>query len=292
MSGFKSREVRLGGGCQVDWRTTILERDASVKLSQRVNCDGAEASGRLFVIGDSHAISYLTMLEDYVRLTTIPVSLYQLTGCNFVQLLPPPPLCTRLIEQTVEDTRRQLKAGDVIFLPGLRVPRFRDQWGDDELDPVAAWSGVMRVADLGLAASLTILDRLSVPGVHIVLELPKPLFPTNLFKCSDWFNRGNPACRAGTELSRAKLEQHRQPVLAFADRLRASVPGLSTWDPFPILCPADPCAMLKDGKPLYFDGDHISAAANRLLLPDFMRRMTELGVASTAGAPTRAGKLR
>jgi hypothetical protein len=35
--------------------------------------------------------------------------------------------------------------------------------------------------------------------------------------------------------------------------------------------------MLKDGKPLYFDGDHLSGVANRLLLGDFMRRMDELG---------------
>src|SRR5690349_21242666 len=82
LSGFKSREVRFGGGCRVDWRTTILERDWSLKLSQRVNCDGPDANGRLFVIGDSHATSYLTMLEGYAKLTKIPVTLYQLTGCN------------------------------------------------------------------------------------------------------------------------------------------------------------------------------------------------------------------
>ena len=34
--------------------------------------------------------------------------------------------------------------------------------------------------------------------------------------------------------------------------------------------------MLKDGKPLFFDGDHVSAVANRLLLSDFMRKMDEL----------------
>jgi hypothetical protein len=35
-----------------------------------------------------------------------------------------------------------------------------------------------------------------------------------------------------------------------------------------------------NGKPLYFDGDHVSAFANRLLLPSFMKRMSELGVAT------------
>jgi hypothetical protein len=261
-------------------------------LSERVNCDGANAGSQLFVVGDSHATSYLTMLEDYARLTKIPVTLYQLTGCNVVHLRLPPPHCAKMLEQSIEAVRTQLKAGDVVFLPSLRVPRFRDQWSDEEIDSVAAWRDVMKESDAGLAASLTILEKLSVPGVHVVFELPKPIFPTILFRCSDWFNRGNPVCREGTELPRARLEDYRRPVLAFAAKLHARFPSSSTWDPFPTLCPADPCSMLKDGKPLFFDGDHVSAVANRLLLPDFVSKMAELGVAIGADASTREGRLR
>ena len=58
---------------------------------------------------------------------------------------------------------------------------------------------------------------------------------------------------------------------------RAGSPGFSTWDPFPLLCPGSTCSMLKDGKPLFFDADHVSGFANRLLLADFVRKMDELG---------------
>ena len=113
--------------------------------------------------------------------------------------------------------------------------------------------------------------------MHFLFELPKPIFATPLFRCGDWFNRMNPACSSGTEISRAQLEQHRRPVLAFAEKLKERVPGFTTWDPFPVLCPGTTCSMFKDGKPLLFDGDHVSGVANRLLLADFKRRMDELG---------------
>ena len=122
------------------------------------------------------------------------------------------------------------------------------------------------------------LDRLNRPGVQFVFELPKPIFPTPLFRCSDWFNRNNPACDRGTEMDRATLERHREPVLAFAGKLQGKFANLTTWDPFPLLCPEKDCSMLKDGKPLFFDADHVSGTANRLLLADFMRKMAELGV--------------
>ena len=130
--------------------------------------------------------------------------------------------------------------------------------------------------EAGFAEALSIFDKLNVPGVHFVFELPKPVFKTPLFRCSDWFNRRNVICASGNEIDRALLERHRAPVLAFADMLQRQVTGFSTWDPFPVLCPGQMCSMHKDGKPLFFDGDHVSGVANRLLLNDFMRKLDEL----------------
>jgi hypothetical protein len=165
-------------------------------------------------------------------------------------------------------------------MPSLRVPRFRDQWGEGELDVAVASQEMTNNASAGFAEANAIFEKLSVPGVHFLFELPKPIFATPLFRCADWFNRINPVCSAGTELPRAQLEQHREPVLAFAEKLASRVPGFAAWDPFPVLCPGTTCSMLKDGKPLFFDGDHISGIANRLLLADFMKKMDELGARS------------
>ncbi len=274
---FPESRARGSTDCRVEWRTKPLAVGAAL-LSKRLNCDLADANARLFVVGDSHATAYLSLLADYARLTRIPVALYQTPGCYFVHLIPSAAGCAAVVDVVLDDIRKQLQAGDVIFMPSLRVPRFRDQWGDQELDTTAAWNGMTQSSEAGFSEAVGIFAKLNVPGVHFVFELPKPIFPTPLFRCSDWFNRSNPACSAGAEMERAILERHRQPVLAFADKLRSRVMGFSTWDPFPLLCPGKTCSMRRDGKPLFFDGDHVSGVANRLLLGDFMHKMDELGL--------------
>ena len=44
--------------------------------------------------------------------------------------------------------------------------------------------------------------------------------------------------------------------------------ALTIWDPFPILCASDPCrAFDPAGRPLFFDGDHLSGHGNDLVYP-------------------------
>lgn len=276
---YPEARARDRSGCRIAWQIEPLRIGYAMR-SQRIDCEPRESRTRLFVVGDSHATAYRAMLSDYARLTGVPVAIYQTPGCWFVHLVPSAAGCATTVDVVVDAIRTQLKPGDVVFLPSLRVPRFRDQWSDDELDVAAAWKRVTTNADAGFAEAIASLDKLNVPGVHFLFELPKPIFPTPLFRCADWFNRDNPACSSGTGMARELLEQHRRPVVAFAEKLQGRVGGFSTWDPFPVLCPGTTCSMLKDGQPLFFDGDHISGVANRLLLADFTRRMDELGARS------------
>jgi hypothetical protein len=55
---------------------------------------------------------------------------------------------------------------------------------------------------------------------------------------------------------------------AFAE-ISKRVPGVTVWDPLPPLCPGKICDAMRDGHPLYYDGDHLSGYANRLLVPEF-----------------------
>jgi hypothetical protein len=84
----------------------------------------------------------------------------------------------------------------------------------------------------------------------------------------DPFNAGNPVCAAGLSVSRTAIEDYRRPVVASLDRL-ASALDASVWDPFDLLCPGPTCTAVRGDHPLFFDGDHISAYANRLLYPSF-----------------------
>jgi hypothetical protein len=58
--------------------------------------------------------------------------------------------------------------------------------------------------------------------------------------------------------------------------LSSRYPDLVVWDPFPILCPDDPCRAVTQAGPLFFDGDHLSGVANHLLYPNFQQTLRQV----------------
>lgn len=117
------------------------------------------------------------------------------------------------------------------------------------------------------------LRPLAQRGVRIVLEAPTPVLQAPPYRCSDWFNRGNPICARGMPTGRAFMEDFRRPALEDLERIAAALPNTSLWDPLPLLCDADACRASRDGHPLFFDADHLSGYGNRLLLPAFQRHL-------------------
>lgn len=111
----------------------------------------------------------------------------------------------------------------------------------------------------------------------MVFEAPKPIFEITPFRCSDWFNRSNAACRYGDAVSKKQLEEYRQPVTELMSRLAQKVPAISVWDPLPTLCPDTECHTLAtNGRPLFFDADHVSGYGNMLLAPNFQQYVSRL----------------
>ncbi|WP_454776538.1 SGNH hydrolase domain-containing protein [Janthinobacterium tructae] len=47
--------------------------------------------------------------------------------------------------------------------------------------------------------------------------------------------------------------------------------GVKILDPLPYLCHDGRCYASKDGRPLYFDDDHLSEYGNKLLIPLFQQ---------------------
>jgi hypothetical protein len=65
-------------------------------------------------------------------------------------------------------------------------------------------------------------------------------------------------------------------VLRTMQALVAKLPHATIWDPFPLLCPGSTCHAVQGGKPLFFDGDHLSGYGSLRLLPDFARHLQSL----------------
>lgn len=247
----------------------------------RSGCSSRPRSGPdIFAIGDSHAIGYRTMLSAYVLTTGATVSLYPNIGCTFASLQPQREIgaCKDQGSLAIDDITRRAKQGDILFLAALRLNRLSNQ--DQILVPADHWHDMAtELSERGRQEAseqlIAMLGPLREKGIRIVFEAPKPLFRSPPFRCSDPFNRAQPICAGGFSESRTALEIYRQPVIASLGRLATAL-GASVWDPLPLLCSTERCESVREQQPLFFDGDHLSADGNRLLLPSYIGFITSL----------------
>ena len=253
-----------------------------LQIMSRVGCAApAHRTPTVFALGDSHATGYMTLLGEHVLRTGARVVLYHNPGCTFASLQPHREggVCPAQGKAALDDILRRAQAGDVVFLAALRLPRLSNQFA--ATDEPATWSSMTGPAAVAarLAAERALpalLEPLAARGLHIVLEAPKPLLRAPPFRCSDRFNASNPVCAPGLSIPREEIERYRAPVLESFARLAMRSPAISLWDPLPVLCPGSTCEAAMQGRPLYFDGDHLSAYGNRLLLPSFTRHLAEI----------------
>ncbi len=237
-------------------------------------CSGQTSPGTIHVVGDSHAGAYARMLDGIARRTGQRVIIRELRGCGVVTLHQPIQACGEAATATLKTLAAEVKEGDTVFLPSLRLPRYFDQGADgiqDAEDQMRQW---VKSSDVALWRARTDLAPLAARNVHIIFELPKPLFKAPAYRCADWFNARNEVCRGGFETGKAEIEALRAPVLAMAKQLAANMPQLTLWDPLPVLCPMTPCRAFRSDAPLFFDADHLSGVGNMLLVQSFERALT------------------
>ena len=246
---------------------------------------------RVFVLGDSHMVSYTTLLMMYAMDTGSEVHAYFNGGCPFLSLQAwrEAGKCPRNSKAAVADILAKARPGDILFLPSLRVNRLSDQ--NARKDESAAWQGMLSPPaaagrKVAVAQAIEVLQPFSRKDMRIVFDAPKPVFRASPFRCADWFNAENPFCVGGLSMSRAELERYRGPVIEALREISSKVEGVSVWDTFPILCPGENCLAMSGGNPLFYDGDHISGYANRMLLPYFEKEIARLSEAPVVTAAT------
>jgi len=251
--------VPAAGACAVARGT--VDFGSGWRVTYRPACAAAGAR-RLFVVGDSHAGAYALLLHE-VAARGMPVDLYTAGGCRVIDVDDAvlPPGCAAFRARALAEVRAAARSGDVVFLPGLYTPLYRTLWDGAALRD----AGEARIAE-SEARLRAVLGR----GVTVIVEAPKPVMPTALFRCADWFNRGSGYCRPGWHVPRAEAEARRRRPLAALVAIRRDLPGVRLWDPLPVLCGARFCDGYRDGKPIYYDAHHLSAAGNRLLVPAFL----------------------
>lgn len=238
---------------------------------------------QLFVIGDSHATAYLPLLEQLSAEQGRRVDVIQVPGCAYLDFMAPmrpevDATCHAAAAAGLQHVLSEGRPGDVVFLASLRLPRLIHLGGQRRDAPdgdVFARSNRERT-DIALAShdAPRWITPLTDAGLQVVLELPKPVFRAHPFTCVDTFTRGNPLCRDGLVEARADQERYRAPVVGALRRLATEIGGVSVWDPLPALCGDTHCDALRDGRPLFFDADHLSPFGNLVLLPALRGALT------------------
>lgn len=257
-----------------------LEHGKRIRYT-RTACERAVDAPDVFVVGDSHAMAFGTLFEAYVAQTGARVTLYNNSGCSFLSLRSSESAdddhCKAASAISERDILDRIKPGDVVFLPSLRMPRFVDQWIRYPRDTVIvqALDAARMAQDSGAKqAAIDVVSRFSERGAHVVLEAPNLLLNAPLYRCADSWTRSNPMCTPGVAVVRADFLRLRQPMLDTEEAIARAVPGTTLFDPLPSLCEEGPtCTGFKDGRPLFFDGDHVSGYGNQVLLPAFAEAM-------------------
>ena len=227
-------------------------------------------SQTLYVIGDSHAGAYTRMLDIVSRDTGFRIAIYETVGCGSLKLVRDGADCEAKTKAAVKAVSQLLRPGDIVFLPGLRIPRFIDEDTAKTADAQTIMSEWQTHLDDAVVRGHAFLMPLAARNNNIVFEMPKPVLKYEPYRCHDWFNAMNPACSLSGPVARAELEKLRAPVMEYASMLSKLVPGFTTWDPMATLCDATSCPAFAGDVPLYFDGDHISGAANEKLAGSFI----------------------
>ena len=260
--------------CEVDQQTYDIGGGFESRYIPH-NCRNCSPFGNMFVLGDSHATAYLPMFDQLSAETGLTISVYTMAGCSYIHLFSPmslcSPACDKFTHTVVQRVLESANEGDLIFLPNLRIYRYGNQWVNSGQDVFQTMynSESLQLREAAIDEAMQLIRPFVDKKLHVIFEAPKPIFQAAPFRCSDWFNRNNPFCIGNNQQPRSKLEQLREPILAGMSRLVQLLPDVSVWDPFPVLCPGNICSAMKDGRPLFFDGDHLSAYGNIILYPSF-----------------------
>ena len=194
-------------------------------------------------------------------------------GCGFVNLMAAAPSTCPSNQVTIDKIKSNAQVGDIVVLSSFSTPRIAELWGPLDKQRLLAKvesKEAQLSRDRVLETSIEIVRTLQQFGVTVVLAAPTPVFEAPPDRCRRWFNRHNPVCAPGFETARDYQLELRAPVMKSYQALSKET-GAALWDPFPLLCPADPCQSKVDDRFRYIDQHHISANGNIVVFKSFLK---------------------
>lgn len=236
-------------------------------------------SGRtIFVLGDSHAGAYQKMLKMLSDETGIAVKVYSKAGCGISNLREPvlidENLCYEQLLSWINEIKNNAIKDDIIFLATLKMYRLMNQSDTYPNKPQNVINSIsdkdaINLREEAYLETLNFIEEISSITQNIMIDAPKPVFNYIVFRCADWYTKGNPICSAGPTVPRDLIDTLREPSLRSLEKLTQELDQISVWDPIDTLCSSKTCSTFDNTKPIYFDSDHLSGYGNKLLYPSF-----------------------
>lgn len=122
------------------------------------------------------------------------------------------------------------------------------------------------------------LDRFSAAGVKVIYIAPSPKYESVGNLCSPQWYRPvwamGPECKNGFQEDRSEQLARRQDVTEYLNSLAAKRKDFYVFDPFNVLCGSNDglhCTPVRNGKLIYRDGTHLTAAGSELMAPSFIQ---------------------
>jgi peptidoglycan/LPS O-acetylase OafA/YrhL len=238
----------------------------------------------LYVIGDSHVGAYQKMLEKLSQETGINIKTYSEGGCGVTNMLRPVLIegnpCLQKVTGWIAEIKQSADSEDIVFFATLKMRRsvFQSSMEPGDLTETLVVSREpesVQAMQEAYDESLRVILDLSNKTKFIMIDAPKPIFNYIAFRCADWYTVSNPICLAGYTETREFMELLGAPTLKGVNTLKEELDFLTIWEPLPILCTVDICSLYRDGKPLYFDSDHLSGFGNEVVYKDFKSKLFE-----------------
>ncbi|MCB0351546.1 MAG: acyltransferase, partial [Bdellovibrionales bacterium] len=269
--------------CQVKIEVGTVAGGSEISFTP-TECSIKQSPKNMFVLGDSHARAISPMLEQLSAESGLNIKLNDFTGCSYMSLIIPmeDPQNSDCLLYSQEITKHLIAAskhGDIVLLPSLRLNRYVEQdshTGILDMHEFMYAPHIVQLRHESLAEAKRWLRTFSDNKLEVVFYAPTPIFKSPPIRCSDWFNSMNPICIGGLQLSRSEIEDSRKPILDSMIELTQAYPNVRIFDAFPVLCPNEVCDTSRNGRPLFVDGDHVSAYGNLVIYPNFRQYFQEL----------------
>ncbi|MFC7420597.1 acyltransferase family protein [Iodobacter arcticus] len=160
----------------------------------------ALADRKIFILGDSHAVAYRTMLRKLSDEQGIEVLPYSAAGGPVANLRQTAnPQCAEFIEQALGQIEHTAQAGDLIFLASLRMPRLSDQWTTFiEAQVLDSNQKADEHRNQILAEAENIISRLEKRSLIVMLDAPKPVFKSPPFAAQTGLTSTTPFAKAAS----------------------------------------------------------------------------------------------